>query len=220
MLKIFNTLRGDKEEFVPLNPGEVRMYVCGVTVYDSSHIGHARSFITFDLIYRYLNFLGYRVDFVRNFTDVDDKIINKANAEKVSCEAITERYIDEFHRDSTALDLLSPTNEPRATHHISEIISLIQKLEDKGLAYQVEGDVFYSVAGFADYGKLSRKNIDELEAGAVFINGMVASDPRLPFGGVKHSGYGRELAEFGIREFVNIKTVWVGERAKNTSDTE
>src|ERR1041384_6374483 len=103
MLKIFNTLRGDKEEFVPLNTGEVRMYVCGVTVYDSSHIGHARSFITFDVIYRYLKFLGYQVDFVRNFTDVDDKIINKANAENVSCEAITDRYIEEFHRDAKSL---------------------------------------------------------------------------------------------------------------------
>src|ERR1051325_10921392 len=145
-LKIFNTRSGEKEEFVPLNAGEVRMYVCGVTVYDSSHIGHARSFITFDAIYRYLRFLNYTVDFVRNFTDVDDKIINKANAEKISCEAVTERYIEEFHGDSEALALLKPTREPRATRHIPEIIELIQKLEEKGLAYQIDGDVFYSVA--------------------------------------------------------------------------
>src|ERR1051325_682991 len=108
-LRIFNTLSGEEEEFLPLKSGEVRMYVCGVTVYDSSHIGHARSFITFDVIYRYLRFLNYKVDFVRNFTDVDDKIINKANAEKVSCEVVTDRYIDEFHRDSEALALLQPT---------------------------------------------------------------------------------------------------------------
>ena len=172
-LRIFNTLSSDKEEFVPLKAGEVRMYVCGVTVYDSSHIGHARSFITFDVIYRYLKFVNYQVDFVRNFTDVDDKIINKANAENVSCEAVTDRYIDEFHRDSEALALLQPTREPRATGHIGEIIALIRNLEEKGLAYSIDGDVFYSVAGFADYGKLSRKHIDELEAGA-----RVEVDPR------------------------------------------
>ena len=102
-LKIFNTLSGEKEEFVPLRAGEVRMYVCGVTVYGSSHVGHARSFVTFDVIYRYLKFLGYRVEFVRNFTDVDDKIIKKANDEKASCEVVTERYIEEFHRDAQAL---------------------------------------------------------------------------------------------------------------------
>jgi len=165
-LRIFNTLSGEKEEFVPLKSGEARMYVCGVTVYDSSHIGHARSFLTFDTIHRYLKFLGYRVEFVRNFTDVDDKIIKKASDEKVSCETITDRYIEEFHRDAEALGLLRPTQEPRATLHIPEIVSLINRLEEKGLAYQVDGDVFYSVEKFAGYGKLSRKNIDELEAGA------------------------------------------------------
>src|SRR5438132_2018228 len=165
-LKIFNTLSGEKEEFVPLKAGEARMYVCGVTVYDSSHVGHARSLLTFDMIYRYLKFTGYQVEFVRNFTDVDDKIINKANDEKVSWETITERYIEEFHRDTEALGLLRPTQEPRATLHILEIVSLIRRLEEKGLAYQVDGDVFYSVQGFPGYGKLSRKNIDELEAGA------------------------------------------------------
>jgi cysteinyl-tRNA synthetase len=165
-LKIFNTLSGEKEEFVALKPGEARMYVCGVTVYDSSHVGHARSFLTFDMIYRYLKFARYQVEFVRNFTDIDDKIIKKANDEKVSYETITERYIEEFHRDAAALGLLRPTQEPRATLHIPEIVSLIRRLEEKGLAYQVNGDVFYSVAKFSRYGKLSRKNIDELEAGA------------------------------------------------------
>ncbi len=165
-LKIFDTLSGQKEEFVPISPGRVRMYVCGVTVYDSSHVGHARSLVTFDTIYRYLKFSGYEVELVRNFTDVDDKIIKKANDETVNCETITERYIAEFHRDSKALGLLSPTHEPRATQHISEIISLIERLEEKGFAYQIDGDVFYAVDRFSGYGKLSRKNIDELEAGA------------------------------------------------------
>lgn len=165
-LKIFNTLSGEKEEFVPLKPGEVRMYVCGVTVYDSAHIGHARSLLTFDVIYRYLNFLGYDVRFVRNFTDVDDKIIKKANEEGVSSETITARYIEEFYRDAEAIGLLQPAVEPRATSHVPEIIALIQELERAGLAYRVNGDVFFRVEGFPQYGKLSRKKIEELEAGA------------------------------------------------------
>jgi cysteinyl-tRNA synthetase len=165
-LRIFSTLSGEKEDFAPLTPGEVRMYVCGVTVYDSSHVGHARSLLTFDAIYRYLIFCGYRVRFVRNFTDVDDKIINKANDQKSSCEAITDRYIEEFYRDAQSLGLLAPSLEPRATLHIAEIIALIQKLEERQLAYRVDGDVFFSVSGFPGYGKLSRKRIDELEAGA------------------------------------------------------
>jgi cysteinyl-tRNA synthetase len=165
-LKIFNTLTGEKETFEPLTPGEVRMYVCGVTVYDSSHIGHARSLLTFDTIYRYLTFSNYRVQFVRNFTDVDDKIIQKANDEKSSCEIITDRYIEEFHRDSESLGLLAPSLEPRATLHMPEIIELILRLEKQQLAYRVNGDVFFSVPNFQGYGKLSRKRIDELEAGA------------------------------------------------------
>jgi len=165
-LKIFNTLTGEKEEFVPLRSGEVRMYVCGITVYDSSHIGHARSLLTFDVIYRYLIFLGYRVQFVRNFTDVDDKIIKRAQEENVDCTTLTERYIAEFHRDAEALGLLDPTEEPRATHHIAEIIHLIQRLEAKEMAYGVDGDMYFPVERLASYGKLSRKKLDELEAGA------------------------------------------------------
>jgi cysteinyl-tRNA synthetase len=172
-LKIFNTLADEKQEFVPLTPGRVRMYVCGVTVYDSSHIGHARSLISFDVIYRYLRFLGYDVEFVRNFTDVDDKIIDKAKRENVACEVITARYIEEFERDGEKLGLVKPQVAPRATAHIPEIIELIAKLEAKGLAYRIDGDVFYTVAGFPEYGKLSRKKIDELEAGA-----RVEVDPR------------------------------------------
>jgi cysteinyl-tRNA synthetase len=165
-LKIFNTLGGEKENFIPLFDGEVRMYVCGMTVYDSSHVGHARSLLTFDVIVRYLGFLGYRVQFVRNFTDVDDKIIKKANDEQVGCETITDRYIAEFCRDSEALGLLRPSVEPRATLHMPEIIALIRQLEGKNLAYRVDGDVYFAVAKFDRYGKLARKKLDELEAGA------------------------------------------------------
>jgi len=165
-LKIFNTLSGEKDEFVPLTPGRVRMYVCGVTVYDSAHLGHCRFLITFDVIYRYLRFLGFDVTYVRNFTDVDDKIIKRANEEQVSWETITQRYIGEFHQDGAALGLFAPSVEPLATQHIAEIIDIIEQLEAKELAYRIDGDVYYSVAGFPSYGKLSRKNIDELEAGA------------------------------------------------------
>jgi cysteinyl-tRNA synthetase len=165
-LRIFNTLSGEKEIFSPLTPGKVRMYVCGVTPYDSAHLGHCRFLLTFDVIYRYLKFCGYDVIYARNFTDVDDKIINRANNEGVDCAAITERYIAEFNRDGAALALLAPSVEPRATRHITEIIAIIRQLEAKGLAYCIDGDVYYAVGGFAAYGKLSGKKIDELEAGA------------------------------------------------------
>src|ERR1051325_1814848 len=172
-VKIFNTLSNEKEDFLPLVPRQVRMYVCGVTVYDSAHLGHCRFLITFDVIYRYLRSLGFEVDYVRNFTDVDDKIIKRAHDEQVNCEAITSRYIEEFNRDAAALGLLMPKTEPRATQHVAEISDLIRGLERSGHAYEVDGDIFYSVAAFPEYGKLSRKNIDELEAGA-----RVEVDPR------------------------------------------
>jgi len=165
-LQIFNTLTGKKEPFTPLKEGEVRMYVCGVTVYDSSHIGHARSLLTFDVAYRYLVFLGYRVQFVRNFTDVDDKIINRAHEENTTAEAIAGKYIEEFQSESRALGLLPPTEEPKATQHIEEIVALIRRLEEKGAAYPIDGDVYFSVESFPGYGKLSGKKLDELEAGA------------------------------------------------------
>jgi cysteinyl-tRNA synthetase len=165
-VKIFNTLSNEKEEFVPLTEGQVRMYVCGVTVYDSAHLGHCRFLITFDVVYRYLRFLGFDVSYVRNFTDVDDKIIKRANDERASWEVIANRYIDEFNQDATALGLLAPGIEPRATEHIPEMIEIIKKLEQNGHAYRIDGDVYYSVLSFLEYGKLSRKDIDELEAGA------------------------------------------------------
>jgi len=142
------------------------MYVCGVTVYDSCHIGHARSLLTFDVIYRYLCFLGYQVAFVRNFTDLDDKIIQRAKEQGTTSEAIATRYIREFSQDSAALGLLPPTHEPKATEHIPEIISLIRRLEEKGMAYRIDGDVFFPVERFPGYGKLSRRKLEELEAGA------------------------------------------------------
>ena len=165
-LQIYSTLSGKKEEFVPLRGGEVRIYVCGVTVYDSSHIGHARALLTFDVIYRYLKFLDYRVIFVRNFTDLDDKIIRRAQEEGTTSEAIAAKYIEEFYQDSHALGLLRPAQEPKATEHIPEIIALIRRLEEKGMAYQVDGDVFFPVERFPEYGKLSRRKLEELEAGA------------------------------------------------------
>ena len=166
-LKVYNTLHGRKEEFVPLNEGKVGMYVCGPTVYDTSHIGHARSVVVFDTIFRWLIELKYEVKYVRNFTDVDDKIIKKSNEIGEDCTAITEKYIDEFHNEMDALNVLRPSVEPKATEHIRHIIDFIQMLIDKGKAYHVEGgDVYFSIDSFKDYGKLSGRNIEDMKAGA------------------------------------------------------
>ncbi len=165
-LCITNTMSGRKEPFVPLNPGVVTMYVCGVTVYDRCHIGHARALLTFDVIYRYLCFLGYDCRFVRNFTDVDDKIINRAREEGVPPEELAQRYIDEFHRDAAALGLLEPAVEPCATGHIPEMIDIVSRLVEGGNAYEAAGDVYFAVESFRDYGKLSGRGLDEMMAGA------------------------------------------------------
>ena len=165
-LRLYNTLTGKDEEFVPLTPGKVGMYVCGVTVYDRSHIGHARALVTFDVIYRYLRFLGYDVTFVRNFTDVDDKIITRANQRGISAQELSELYIREFGEDMQALRCLPPTHEPRATHHIPEMIALIQELEARGLAYAVDGDMYFAVDHFPGYGKLSHRRLEDMMAGA------------------------------------------------------
>ncbi len=164
-LKIYNTLSRKKEKFVPLKEGEVKIYVCGVTVYDRCHVGHARALFTFDVVLRYLRFLGYKTTFIRNFTDLDDKIIQRAREEGSKPEVIAEKYIQEFNRDSAALGLIPPDREPRATDHVPEMIDLIQRLEEKGLAYRINGDVFFSVDHFAPYGKLSGRKLDELQAG-------------------------------------------------------
>ena len=166
-LRIYNTLSGKKEEFVPIRPNKAGMYVCGPTVYDTSHIGHARSVVVFDLVYRWLMQLGYEVTYVRNFTDVDDKIIKKSNETGDSCTAITTKYIDEFHNEMDALNVLRPTIAPKATEHIDHIIRFVQRLIDLGKAYHVEGgDVYFSISSFNEYGKLSHRNPDDMQAGA------------------------------------------------------
>ncbi len=165
-LRIYNTMTGKKEEFIPLHDRKIGMYACGVTVYDLCHIGHARSAIVFDAIYRYLKYCGYEVTFVRNFTDIDDKIIKRANEQGVEWKAIAEKYIDEFHVDMGKFGLEKPKFEPKATEHISGMIQLISTLMEKGYAYQGGGDVFFSVEKFKEYGKLSKRNLEEMQAGA------------------------------------------------------
>lgn len=165
-LRVFNTLNRKKEVFKPLDPGKVRMYVCGPTVYDSCHIGHARSVVVFDVIARYLKAIGYDVLYVRNFTDVDDKIIDKANQLGIDSTAVAERFIKEFYEDMDALNVERATIEPKATDHIIPIIQFIEKLIKGGFAYRVEGDVYFSVEKFEEYGKLSGRKLDEMEAGA------------------------------------------------------
>ncbi len=166
MLKIYNTLSGKKELFEPLVPGTVRMYVCGVTVYDYCHIGHARSALVFDVIRRYLEYSGYRVDFAKNFTDVDDKIIKRANEQGVSCDQITTTYIQAYYEDMGKLGVRPATVEPKATEHMAEIVRLTETLVKKGLAYPVGGDVYFAVTKFPDYGRLSKRRLDDLQAGA------------------------------------------------------
>ncbi len=163
---VYNTLTKRKEEFIPRQPGVVQIYACGVTVYDDCHIGHARSAVVFDVIVRYLRFLGYRVTWVRNFTDIDDKIIRRAQQENLPWQTIAETYIAAFQRDMTALGVGPADIEPRATAHIADIIELIKILEAKGFAYHREGDVYFAVAKFPGYGKLSGRSLDEMLAGA------------------------------------------------------
>jgi cysteinyl-tRNA synthetase len=165
-LKIYNTLKKKKEPFVPLTPGKVGIYVCGPTVYDACHIGHARSMVVFDVIVRYFRAVGYEVTYVRNFTDVDDKIINRANELGISTQELSERYIQEFYEDMDALKVARATIEPRATEHIDGIITVVERLISRGHAYEAGGDVFFAVETFEDYGKLSGRRLEEMEAGA------------------------------------------------------
>ncbi len=167
MLKIYNSLTRQKEEFKPIRPGKVGMYVCGVTIYDLCHIGHGRTFVGFDVVVRYLRYLGYDVTFVRNITDVDDKIIKRAAENQESCEALTERLIGEMHADFDALNLQRPDIEPRATLHINEIIELVEQLLANGNAYVADnGDVLFAIDSFAEYGRLSGQDLEQLQAGA------------------------------------------------------
>jgi len=165
-MKIFNTLDGIKEPFAPLKQGRVGMYVCGVTVYDLCHIGHARAAVVFDVVYRYLRYSGYEVIYVRNFTDIDDKIIRRANEEGSTAKEVAESYIAAFYEDMDALGVLRPTHEPKATEHVEEMIAHVQKLVDRGHAYAVDGDVYFSVESYPAYGKLSKRPLDEMLAGA------------------------------------------------------
>ncbi len=166
MLKIYNTYTNQKEEFKPLVPNEVRMYVCGMTVYDLCHLGHARVLVVFDMVTRYLKSQGYEVTYVRNVTDVDDKIIARANEKAESFTDLTNRYITAMHEDAEALGVLPPDEEPRATAFMDNIITMIETLIDKGYAYAVEGgDVYYDVSKFEPYGKLSGKILKDLRAG-------------------------------------------------------
>jgi len=166
MLSIYNQLTGKKEPFHSLQPKTVRMYVCGVTVYDYCHIGHARSALVFDVIRRYLEFSGYKVVFVKNFTDVDDKIIKRANEQGVSCDTITAKYIQAYHEDMGKLGIRQATIEPKATEHIGNIVQLTEALITKGLAYQIDGDVYFQVAKYSGYGRLSKRRLDDMQAGA------------------------------------------------------
>ncbi|MCL7724578.1 cysteine--tRNA ligase [Actinobacillus pleuropneumoniae] len=167
MLKIYNTLKREKEEFKPINPNQVGMYVCGVTVYDLCHFGHGRTFVSFDVIARYLRYLGYNLRYVRNITDVDDKIIKRALENNETCDQLVDRMIAEMHKDFDDLNIIRPDVEPRATKHIPEIVAMVEKLIANGHAYvAADGDVMFDVESFKKYGALSRQNLEQLQAGA------------------------------------------------------
>jgi len=165
-MKLFNTLAGKKEEFIPVEPGKVKLYACGPTVYDYIHVGNARPVIVFDALRRYMEWRGLDVTFVQNFTDVDDKIIDRANREGITCDELTERFIAEYYTDAKGLGVREATVHPKATENIEGIIEAVQTLIDKGFAYQIGGDVYYRTETFPHYGKLSGQNIEELQAGA------------------------------------------------------
>ena len=174
---IYNTKTKKKDAFSPLIPGQVSMYVCGVTVYDDCHLGHARSALTFDMIRRYLEFSGYQVTYVRNFTDIDDKILNRAEKDGVAWNEISERYIQAFYRDMGALGITKPSAEPRATEHMQDILNMVEGLVKKNMAYELDGDVYFSVKKFPGYGQLSGKKLEELQAGARVEVNIRKQDP-------------------------------------------
>lgn len=179
MLKIFNTMSRQKEEFKPIHAPEVGMYVCGITVYDLCHIGHGRTFVAFDVVARYLRYLGYNLKYVRNITDIDDKIIKRANENGEDFVALVDRMVAEMHTDFDALNILRPDSEPRATKHIPDIIEIVEQLIERNHAYVASnGDVMFSVESDADYGKLSRQDLEQLQAGArVEVEANVKRNP-------------------------------------------
>lgn len=176
-MKIYNTLTRKKEEFVPIDKNEIKIYVCGPTVYNYFHIGNARPFVVFDTLRKYLEYRGLNVKFVQNFTDVDDKIINKAREEGTSAGEVSEKYIEEYYKDALALNVQKASIHPKVTENIDEIITFVQGLIDKGYAYEVNGDVYFSTRKFKDYGKLSKQNIEDLESGARIEIGEKKQDP-------------------------------------------
>ena len=176
-MKIFNTLSRSKEDFVPVDPNEVKIYACGPTVYNYIHIGNARPLCVFDVLRRYMEYRGYNVKFVQNFTDVDDKIIKRANEENSTFEEISKKYIDEFWIDAHGLNFKDATVHPKATENIDEIIEITKSLEKKGYAYAVDGDVYYRTSKFKGYGKLSHQPIDDLQSGARIAVGEKKEDP-------------------------------------------
>lgn len=176
-MKIYNTLTRKKEEFVPIDKEEIKIYVCGPTVYNYFHIGNARPFVVFDTLRKYLEYRGNRVKFVQNFTDVDDKIINKAREEGIPAGEVSEKFIEEYYKDAAALNVKKATVHPKVTENMDEIIQFVKDLIDKGYAYEVDGDVYYSTRAFKDYGKLSGQNIEDLESGARIEVGEKKKDP-------------------------------------------
>lgn len=176
-MKIFNTMSRTKEEFVPVDENEVKIYACGPTVYNFIHIGNARPLCVFDVLRRYMEYRGYNVKFVQNFTDVDDKIINRANEEGITFEEVSEKYIKEFWTDAHGLNFKDATVHPKATENIDEIIDIIKSLEEKGYAYAVNGDVYFRTLKFKEYGKLSHQPIDDLQSGARIAVGDIKEDP-------------------------------------------
>ncbi|MCQ4638362.1 cysteine--tRNA ligase [Anaerovorax odorimutans] len=176
-MKIYNTLTRKKEEFVPIDKNEIKIYVCGPTVYNYFHIGNARPFVVFDTLRKYLEYRGENVKFVQNFTDVDDKIINKAREEGVAAGEVSEKYIEEYYKDAAALNVKKASVHPKVTENMDQIIAFVKDLVDLGYAYEVDGDVYYSTRKFKDYGKLSGQNIEDLESGARIEVGDKKKDP-------------------------------------------
>ena len=213
-MKIFNTLTRRKEEFVPLTPGQVKMYVCGPTVYNLIHIGNARPMIVFDTVRRYFEYKGYDVQYVSNFTDVDDKIIKKANEEGVDAEVISKRYIEECKKDMAALNVKPATVNPQATQEIQGMLTMIQTLIDKGHAYVADdGTVYFKVKSFKEYGKLSHKNLDELQSGfrELKVSGEeVKEDPNdFVLWKPKKEGYLPEMSEYHDRFSALWHVAWL-----------
>lgn len=176
-MKVYNTLTRKKETLEPIEAGVVKIYVCGPTVYNFFHIGNARPFVVFDTLRKYLQYRGYQVKFVQNFTDVDDKIINRAREENLTASQVSEKYIEEYYKDAAALNVTKADVHPKVSEHIPEIIEFVKTLVDKGYAYEVNGDVYFSTRKFDGYGKLSGQNIEDLESGARIAVGEIKEDP-------------------------------------------